>query len=263
MFGEKFMNFSENLKNIRSGVGITQKSLGDKIGVTAVTIGNWERGIRLPSFDLLPKLADALGISIDTLFEKNGVVWNNQEEEDLIRKYRRIDSHGRKLVRIVCDAEFERICASNSRAIRFPEERLPGSNRYIPFYLTASAAGMAVPLDGAEFEMLLVDDSVPADADYAVRISGDSMKPYINDGEMVFVKETQNLHNGDVGIFCVDGAMYCKQYHVDENRNLHLLSANPDRANTNVYVGVDSESSVKCCGKVLTGNSIPLPDYFK
>lgn len=33
---------------------------------------------------------------------------------------------------------------------------------------------IAVPLEGDEFEMPLADDSVPADADYAVCISGDS-----------------------------------------------------------------------------------------
>lgn len=111
--------------------------------------------------------------------------------------------------------------------------------------------------------MLLADDSVPADADYAVCISGDSMEPYIHDGQMVFVKETQELYDGDVGIFCVDGAMYCKQYYVDEDRNLHLLSANPNRINANIYVDGESGSSVKCCGKVLLGKSIPLPDYFE
>ena len=49
------MNFSENLKSIRSDAGMTQKSLGEKIGVTSVTIGNWERGVRQPSFELLPQ----------------------------------------------------------------------------------------------------------------------------------------------------------------------------------------------------------------
>ncbi len=45
------MDFSENLKTIRLGRGMTQKSLGQSIGVTPVTIGNWERGARQPSFD--------------------------------------------------------------------------------------------------------------------------------------------------------------------------------------------------------------------
>lgn len=49
------MNFSENLKSIRVTSGMTQKTLGEIIGVTSVTIGNWERGVRQPSFELLAK----------------------------------------------------------------------------------------------------------------------------------------------------------------------------------------------------------------
>lgn len=262
------MNFSENLKNIRKYTGMTQKALGESVGVTSVTIGNWERGVRQPSFELLPKLADALETSVDALLGKHRTARMNFAEEELLRNYRQLDAHGQKLVRIVCNTELERLKSHKSKVIRLPEKKQERKitskhNRYIPLYLTPPAAGIAVPLEGNEFEMLLADDSVPADADYAVCISGDSMEPYIHDGEIVFVKETHELYNGDVGVFCVDGAMYCKQYYLDEERNLHLLSANPRRINANIYLDGECGSSLKCCGKVLLGKSIPLPDYFK
>lgn len=261
------MNFNENLKAIRNNIGMTQKALGEKVGVTSVTIGNWERGVRQPSFELLPKLADALNTSLDSLLGQHRTERKNPAEEELLEKYRQLDAHGQKLVRIVCNTEYERVKPRKPEIIRFPGQRKekPSKkhNRYIPFYLTPPAAGIAVPLEGEEFEMILADDSVPTDADYAVCISGDSMEPYIHDGEMVFVRETQELHEGDVGIFCVDGAMYCKQYYIDGERNLHLLSANPDRINANIYIDGESGSSVKCCGKVLLGKTLPLPDYFE
>ena len=110
--------------------------------------------------------------------------------------------------------------------------------------------------------MILVDNSVPDEADYAVNIQGNSMFPYIHDGDMVYVKKDAEMAIGDVGIFCVDGAMYCKQYYVDENGNLELVSANPELRNTNVFVSSDSGSSVKCYGKVLMGFKLELPDYL-
>lgn len=61
------MSFDENLKAIRTKKGITQKSLGTSLGVTPVTVGNWERGIRQPSFSLLLKIADILETSTDAL----------------------------------------------------------------------------------------------------------------------------------------------------------------------------------------------------
>lgn len=117
-------------------------------------------------------------------------------------------------------------------------------------------------MDGVDFEMIPVTDEVPASADYAVNIQGDSMEPYIHDGDMVYVQKDAELDIGDVGIFSVDGSMYCKQYYVDEEHNLKLLSANPALRRSNVYVSADSGSFVKCCGKVLLGRKIPLPDYM-
>ena len=183
-----------------------------------------------------------------------------------------LDEHGRRLVNTICDMELERTKPRDFKITCLFEKVLESGNkkhtierrtRYIPFYLTPPAAGISAPIDGSESEMLLADDSVPTEADYAVRVSGDSMEPYIHDGEMVFVKETQELYDGDVGIFCVDGAIYCKQYYIDEEKNLHLLSANPNRINTNIYVDGESSSTVKCCGKVLLRKSTPLPNYFR
>lgn len=136
------------------------------------------------------------------------------------------------------------------------------SERYIPRYTTPSAAGSSVPLDGVDFEMILVDSSVPEEADYAVDIQGNSMYPYIHDGDMVYVEKDAELTIGDVGIFCVDGAMYCKQYYLDDNNNLVLVSANPELRHTNIFVSADSGRSVKACGKVLLKEKIDLPDYL-
>lgn len=47
-----------------------------------------------------------------------------------------------------------------------------------------------------------------------MRIQGDSMEPYIHDGSVVYVNHDP-LRAGDVGIFCVDGDMLCKQYYRD------------------------------------------------
>ncbi len=121
----------------------------------------------------------------------------------------------------------------------------------MPHYTTPSAAGFNVTLDGTDFEMMLTDDTVPEDADYTVDIQGNSMDPYIHDGEMVFVKKDSDLAVGDIGIFCVDGAMYCKQYYLDKDNNLILVSANPDLRHTNIFVLADSGISVMTCGKVL------------
>lgn len=154
------------------------------------------------------------------------------------------------------------ICRQPSAKQPRTVSEIKSSARYIPRYTTPSAARMSIPLDGDDFEMILVDDKVPAAADFAVSIQGDSMYPYIHDGDTVYVKKNAELSIGDVGIFCVDGAMYCKQYYLDENRNLILLSANPRLKHTNVFVDAEGGSDVRCYGKVLLDCRVELPNYI-
>ena len=253
------MDFGENLRAMRGAKGITQKELGEKIGVTPVTIGNWERGTRQPSFEFLVKLANALSVSTDVLLNNPR---NDQCISLLIDRYIALDEHGRKAVDAICAIEYERV-KPQTKVVQLPASK-PATKRkrYLPFYTSPSAAGIAAPLEGADFEMLLADNSVPDDADFAVRISGDSMEPYIDDGSMVFVKEVTDIENGEVGIFCVDGAMYCKQFYKSENGNVYLLSANSNRIDANITLDADCSSSFYVSGKVLM-NSIPYPDYFE
>ena len=221
--------------------------------------------------DALICIAEALKISLDVLLDINidakphKTVILSPEERTLLKQYRRLDDYGQRMVDTVCRMEYARTEESRKQKPAPNVVELHPNvkrDRFIPHYSTPAAAGTSVPLDGTDFEMILVDDSVPAQADYAVNIQGDSMYPYIKDGDMVYVQKDVELSIGDVGIWCVDGAMYCKQYYIDEERNLTLVSANPELSYTNVYVSADCGSSVKLCGKVLLGRKIGLPDYL-
>lgn len=264
------MDFGQRLKNLRLEQNITQQELAESVGVSVVTVRNWERGTKKPAMDAIIALARELKITTDGLLDINtfGIVRRSiilsPEEKKLLKTYQALDSHGKKAVDMICALEKERMDASEQIVLTKKAEFIPKKTRerYIPRYTTPSAAGYNIPLDGTDFEMMLVDSNVPTDADYAVDIQGNSMYPYINDGDMVYVKKDEELSNGDVGIFCVDGAMYCKQLYVDDERNLTLVSANPDLRHTNIYVSADSEVSVKVCGKVLLGQRIDLPDYL-
>lgn len=265
------MEFKDRLKKTRKLVGITQRELAKKIGVTPETVGNWERGARQPSFDFLIDLADALGSSVDSLLGRESKIVPfhpyNEDAERLYSYYAQLDIYGKRAVDAICRLELDRVLANKSKNVSIigtlGVDDEPKKNRYYPRFSSPPAAGFGVPLEGEDFEMLLADDNVPPDADYAVPISGDSMEPYIQDGETVFVKETCELEDGDVGIFCVNGEMFCKQYHVSDDNTLHLLSSNPNRENASIHIDSENESSVRCCGKVLIGYNIPLPDYWE
>ena len=263
------MDFGQRLKNFRIERGFNQQQFAKAVGVSVVAVRNWEYNTKKPTMDALLSIAHTLQISLDTLLDfsvdrQRRTITLSSTERTLLKNYRALDSYGQKAVDAICSLEKERIDGAytkeKSNVVAFKSKVV--SERFIPRYTTPAAAGYSVPLDGADFEMLLVDDSVPPQADYAVDIQGDSMAPYIKDGDMVYVQKDCELSIGDIGIFCVDGAMYCKQYYVDEERNLLLVSANPKLRRSNVYVSADSGTSVTVCGKVLLGRRIELPDYI-
>ena len=264
------MDFGQRLKSLRVERNLTQQNLGDAVGVSTVTIRAWERSTKKPAMDALLSLGRVLNISMDTLLDfhlnnvPNYTLVLTSSERKLLSSYQSLDNYGQKAVDAICALEKERVDAMKKPRIipKIIDLQQVKSERYIPRYTTPSAAGSSVPLDGVDFEMILVDSSVPEEADYAVDIQGNSMYPYIHDGDMVYVEKDAELTIGDVGIFCVDGAMYCKQYYLDDNNNLVLVSANPELRHTNIFVSADSGRSVKACGKVLLKGKIDLPDYL-
>ena len=95
-------------------------------------------------------------------------------------------------------------------------------------------------------------------SELAVRIQGDSMAPVIADGSVVYVNHDP-VQSGDVGIFCVDGDMLCKQYYRDPLGMVYLFSLNRKRADMDVIFHRGSGRSLTCFGRVML-HAQPLPE---
>ena len=66
------MNTCFRIRELRRRSGITQAQLAASLGLrSSSTITMWETGDRNPSSSILPRLADALGCTIDELYERD------------------------------------------------------------------------------------------------------------------------------------------------------------------------------------------------
>ena len=66
------MNTCFRIRGLRRRSGITQAQLAASLGLrSSSTITMWETGDRNPSSSILPRLADALGCTIDELYERD------------------------------------------------------------------------------------------------------------------------------------------------------------------------------------------------
>ena len=62
---------SERIAALRKERGLTQEQLGKMVGVSYQAVGKWEKG-GAPDVELLPILAEQLGVTIDALFGLEG-----------------------------------------------------------------------------------------------------------------------------------------------------------------------------------------------
>lgn len=178
------------------------------------------------------RLFDCLETEPNVLFRdsyREGGRSLSASEQALLRQYRGLSLKGRETVRSVVDA----LCAYRDEVEETgPEKQEP---RVIPLYRNPAAAGYASPVFGEDFDYIPVTEDIPQAAEFAVRISGDSMAPYIADGSVVYVNRDP-LREGDVGIFCVDGDLFCKQYYKDPAGVVYLFSLNRKRADADVIL---------------------------
>lgn len=54
----------------RKALGLTQDQLAKQLGVTQGAVAQWENGMTHPAFYMLPRLASALGVTVDELIGK-------------------------------------------------------------------------------------------------------------------------------------------------------------------------------------------------
>ena len=57
-----------SLKAVRTNAKMTQKEWAEKLGVTSVTVNNWENGKTEPTLSQLRKMSNLSGIPMDFIF---------------------------------------------------------------------------------------------------------------------------------------------------------------------------------------------------
>ncbi len=247
------MTFGDRIRARREELGMSREELAGLLEVTPSAVSNYEIGVSFPKRDIMLRLFDGLQTDPNTLFQdsfQNGELLLDSGERRLLENYRGLSPLGRQTVRTMVDA----LCAYRDEADSWQSAPEP---RMIPLYCNPAAAGYAAPAFGEDFDYIPVTDEVPAGAEFAVRIQGDSMIPYIADNSIIYVNRDP-LKAGDVGIFCVDGDILCKQYYKDPAGVVYLFSLNRRRADADLVLTPASGRSLVCFGRVIL-RAPPLP----
>ena len=107
------MSFGSRLKEKREELGITQPELAKMLGASNGAVGNWETDVNSPRATILYNLFDILECDANYLFqdEMNELYENSSTPEEfnnIVKKYRALDTHGKEVVDFLLEKEYER-----------------------------------------------------------------------------------------------------------------------------------------------------------
>ena len=232
------MSLAQNLKLARIKKGYKQEELAKLVGKSKNVISNWERGDNKPDADTLFDLCDILGVDANYLlgWENNQNLSLSIKEQEHIKKFRSLDSYGKKQVNAVLNNEYTRV---QEQSMQIEEESAPYTYAKTE-YLTGLSAGTGLfVFDDIPTQIVDVPEEFKS-ADFVIGVSGDSMEPTFRDGDRVAVIKQKVLHPGDIGVFMIDGNVYIK-----ELGNNVLISHNSK------YDPIPFAESICCIGKVI------------
>ena len=245
---------------------MTNDQLAERSGIPLGTLSKLLAGMSdSPKLANVVAICGALGCSVEYVVNGTPENTNNYTldggEIRMIESYRRLDGFGRAMVETVLEKEVERLESLHTDAYQTPAKperiiRTGGSvNRYageptartgrrqISLYELPVSAGVGEYLDAVRAEQIHIpDNDKTADADYALRINGNSMEPRYHSGDILLVQSADSVEDGELGIFLLDGAGFFKQYGGDR-----LLSLNPEYG----PILLKDFSDVRCRGRVV------------
>jgi SOS-response transcriptional repressor LexA/DNA-binding Xre family transcriptional regulator len=260
------MDYIKRIKEVKSARKMTNDELSERTGIPGGTLSKILAGIsETPKFCNIVAICEALNCSLDYIvygLEENKNNYTLTDEEiELIEDYRALDARGQETVAALIESEStyapraERLPLRKGARILSPEplaERLTAayasnSNGLaripLPLFDLPVSAGPGVALDYDDAEQIMVRDTTRTrEADFALRISGNSMEPRYHDGDILLVQEAQTLEYGELGIFILDGEGYFKKFDGDK-----LLSLDPIYA----PIPLSGFSEIQCAGRVI------------
>ena len=65
----------------RKGIGLTQKELAERVGLTDKAVSKWERGKSIPDHDVIARLCEVLNISVNEFLSGEDIVSENYSEK--------------------------------------------------------------------------------------------------------------------------------------------------------------------------------------
>ncbi len=262
--------YIDRIKKMKAERKLTNDHLSELSGIPLGTLSKLMAGMsESPKLSNIVAICNALDCSVDYIVTGNPENTNNytlsKDEIRMMEQYRELDRWGRELTGEVIAREAERIAATRVDGDEKPTEKIDAGTarilkpikaagrfagaephtgkRTVMLYELPVSAGVGVYLDDSRAERVSIPNSEKtAEADYALRISGNSMEPKYHNGDVLLVQNAESVEVGEAGIFLLDGNGFFKIYGGDR-----LISLNPEYG----PILLKDFDNVQCRGRVI------------
>lgn len=190
-------------------MGISMSELARRVDMAKSALSRYFNRTREFPINRVNEFARVLGLTPEYIlgFEK---------KEDIIRIYNQLEPPRQKYVYSVAEKQLEE--QNNVIDISdYLEEELYG--------YASAGTGQQVYDNPVETIRLHKSDIPAQHYDLILQVVGDSMEPAFKDSEYIFIRKTDNLRNGQFGVFIIDGESYLKKVYVEDD-HLSLVSLN-------------------------------------
>ena len=214
------------IKTFRKSAGFTQDELAKRLNTTKQTISRYEKGDRKANQDMLFELCDIFGVSIDDFFPSQNESTQLPTSSQIQAIYDQLEPPRQDKVLTYAESQLKE--QKNEE-----ETKINEVSEVISLYQvevvseTAAASGFnyGFGYDDTDRETIEVDEQPPRH-DIATKVSGDSMQPDYQDGDILYlVDKGLTTYNGDLAVIAYGDRSYFKKIYT-ENGRLRLVSLN-------------------------------------
>ena len=127
--------FGQRFQRLRKEAGLTQEEVAEKVGITPQGVSKWENDLSSPDINILVKLAEILGVSVEELLGKD------KEKTKVLQDF----DYKKAVLKIVVDSEGDKV------KINFP---LALGEAVLGTYLKLGLKDEKDALEGIDFEKI-------------------------------------------------------------------------------------------------------------
>ena len=225
------MQIVERIKSEAFKKGYTLAELEQKLGFGVRTIYKWNKNA--PSVEKVLAVADFLNLPLSWLV--TGKEEHCTLPNSFIEKYQQLSTEDKECINNYVD-----MCLNSTKSVHvlppyIRENKLPVLG-YSP---------TKIPLEHAKY---LGYKTPNCDADYVLIMDDDSMLPLFQKGDYLYIKQTESLANGDIGIVLHNHQILCRQF-LKLDKHVLLRPLNPEFTE-DIYNTLDLPATL-VIGKVL------------